>query len=214
MKKVHNLIILDESGSMECIREQALSGLNETLQTIINAQKKYPEMEQRTTVLLFDSENTKYVFLNEKTEGLRMLDKNDYCPNACTPLYDAIGKGISDIKKTFGNDEAAIVTIITDGYENASREYSLKQITKLIDKLKKKNWTFAFIGTDNLDVESMAENFHINNHLVFSQDEDGTRDMFVKENRSRMMAYGCFSKDVSIEEDGYFNSDDENEKDF
>lgn len=211
MKKVHNLIILDESGSMECIREQALSGLNETLQTIINAQKKYPEMEQRTTVLLFDSENIKYVFLNEKTEGLRMLDKKDYRPNACTPLYDAIGKGISDIKNTFGNDEAAIVTIITDGYENASREYSLKQITKLIDKLKKKNWTFAFIGTDNLDVKSMAENFHIKNHFTFAQDDEGTREMFIRENSSRMAGYCCLAKNSQIEEGGYFNTDDEEE---
>lgn len=50
--KVFNLIILDESGSMSCIKSQALNGLNETLQTIRKAQKKYPDQEQLVSIVL------------------------------------------------------------------------------------------------------------------------------------------------------------------
>ena len=209
MKKVHNLIILDESGSMESIREQALTGLNETLQSIVTAQGKYPDMEQRTTVLLFDSTNTRYVFRNDTTDILTVLSRDDYRPNACTPLFDAIGKGISTVKSVFNDGDAAIVTIITDGYENASREYSLKQITHLIDKMKENGWTFAFIGTDNLDVESMAKNFHIDNHLAFAQDEKGTRDMFQKEMRARSACYDYLAEGEILPSGGYFKDEDE-----
>lgn len=209
MKKVHNLIILDESGSMECIREQALTGLNETLQSIVTAQGNYPDMEQRTTVLLFDSTNTRYVFKNDTTDILTKLSRDEYRPNACTPLFDAIGKGISTVKSVFSEGDAAIVTIITDGYENASVEYSLKQITHLIDTMKEKGWTFAFIGTDNLDVESMAKNFHIDNHLAFAQDEKGTRDMFQIEMKARKACYDCLAEGYAPPSGKYFEDDDE-----
>ena len=58
-KKVFNLIIVDESGSMSVIREQAFTGMNETLKTIQNLQKKYSDTEQLVTLMTFDSEHTK-----------------------------------------------------------------------------------------------------------------------------------------------------------
>ena len=42
-KRVHNLIIVDESGSMEVIRKQAFVGMNETLQTVRKMQEKFPD---------------------------------------------------------------------------------------------------------------------------------------------------------------------------
>ena len=49
MERIHNLIIVDESGSMEVIRKQAFAGMNETLQTIRKMQEKFPEQEQFVT---------------------------------------------------------------------------------------------------------------------------------------------------------------------
>ena len=57
--KVHNLIIVDESGSMECIRKQAFTGMNETLQTVRMMQKRYPHQLQYVTLITFDSDHTK-----------------------------------------------------------------------------------------------------------------------------------------------------------
>ena len=58
MERIHNLIIVDESGSMEVIRKQAFAGMNETLQTIRKMQEKFPEQEQFVTLLTFDSGHT------------------------------------------------------------------------------------------------------------------------------------------------------------
>ena len=57
-KRVFNLIIVDESGSMEIIRKQAFAGMNETLQTVRQMQEKYPNQEQRVTLVTFDTSHT------------------------------------------------------------------------------------------------------------------------------------------------------------
>ena len=64
-------------------------------------------------------------------------------------------------------------------------------IRNLIEKLKKQNWTFTLIGTDNLDVEEMAQSFAIEEHMEFTQDEEGTKKMFARERRSRER-YNCY----------------------
>ena len=55
MKKVFNLIIVDESGSMSVIRKQAFMGMNETLSTVRTMQEKFPDTEQHVTLVTFDS---------------------------------------------------------------------------------------------------------------------------------------------------------------
>ena len=55
MKTVYNLIIVDESGSMCLIEQQAFAGMNETIQTVKQLQKKYPEIEQRITLMTFET---------------------------------------------------------------------------------------------------------------------------------------------------------------
>ena len=63
-KRVFNLIIVDESGSMSIIRRQAFSGINETLQTVRNMQEQFPGQEQRVTLVTFDSFNTAWHYDN------------------------------------------------------------------------------------------------------------------------------------------------------
>lgn len=108
-----------------------------------------------------------------------------------TPLYDAIGMGIAKINAVTTKDDNVLVTIITDGYENCSTEYNLRMIKNLIKKLKEQNWTFTFIGTDNLDVEAMAMDMGIDNHLQFQEDEAGTKKMFARERFNKRMSHGC-----------------------
>jgi hypothetical protein len=84
-----------------------------------------------------------------------------------TPLYDAIGNTITKIHKLMENEENAIasVTIITDGYENASKEYSHKAIKSLIEAYKSEGWLFAYIGADH-DVETVSYSLSIDNKLI------------------------------------------------
>lgn len=185
VKRVHNLIIVDESGSMSVIRKQAFSGMNETLQTVRQMKKKFPEQEQYVTLITFESDTTKFHYDNAKAEHTHDLAWKDYNPCGCTPLYDAIGKGVSKVNAQVAEGDHVLVTIITDGEENSSEEWTLKMVRNLIEKLKKHNWTFTLIGTDNLNVESMAHSFAIEEHLEFHQDERGTKEMFERERRGR-----------------------------
>lgn len=204
MKRVMNLIIVDESGSMSIIEKQALMGLNETLDTIKKMQKAHPNMEQYVTLITFDSSHTRYVFDNVPAQKTHLLTPKDYRPSGGTPLYDAIGIGVSKLNAQTRIDDNVLVTIITDGEENCSEEYNLKMVKTLIEKMKKQNWTFTLIGTDNLDVEGMAGAMAIDNHLEFTEDEQGTRLMFAEERSARECYNTCLAENAEMPTGSYF----------
>ena len=201
----NNLIIVDESGSMSIIRNEALAGLNETVETCQKMQEMHPEMEQRITLITFDSGHFKVHFDNQPVMKVRKLTTDDYRPSAATPLYDAIGKGIAKLNAQTGENDSVLVTIITDGEENCSQEYNLKLVKNLIEKQKKQGWTFTLIGTDNLDVEGMAGMMSIDNHLAFTEDEESTKVMFARERKARTRFYACMARGESMKEGEYFS---------
>ncbi len=203
-KRVFNLIIVDESGSMSVIRKQAFSGMNETLQTVRQMQKKYPATEQFVTLVTFDSGHMKWHYDNAPAADTQNLKWQAYDPCAATPLYDAMGRAISKVNAQVEDGDNVLVTVITDGEENSSEEWTLKMIRTMIEKLKKQRWTFTLIGTDNLDVETMAHNFAIDEHLEFQQDEAGTKAMFARERRSRERYNCCVEADATMPEGSFF----------
>lgn len=195
--KVFNLIILDESGSMECIKKQALSGLNETLQTIRKAQEKYPEQKQLVSIVPFESDNIRLLRDKEPISMVKDLKPEEYNPGTCTPLYDAIGYGISSIKYAVDDDDTVLVTIITDGYENDSKEYNGRSIAELIKHMKVQGWMFTYIGA-NQDAVEVAKSMNIHNALNFDQDVEGTKKMFAKENQCRSRLYDAIESACMI----------------
>ena len=207
MKRVFNLLVVDESGSMSIIKRHALVGINETLTTIQKMQETHKNLEQRVTLITFDSTHTNVLYDNVRASNANPLKAKDYNPCGATPLYDAIGMGITKINALTTEDDSVLVTIITDGEENCSEEYSLKMIKNLIEKLKKQNWTFTFIGTDDLDVENIAMDMGIDNHLQFSEDEAGTKKMFARENRARERYNKCRAMDCVMEAGSYFEEE-------
>ena len=207
MKKVFNMIIVDESGSMSIIEKQALAGLNETIDTVKKMQNLHPDMEQRISLLTFDSSHKTFKYDNVKAETARLLSARDYNPGGCTPLSDAIGIAISKLNAQTTDKDSVLVTIITDGEENSSQEYSLRMIKTLIDKMKKQGWTFTLIGTDNLDVEGMAGQMNIDNHLAFKEDAEGTRMMFMRERQARVRFNTCLAEGRSMEKGSYFDEE-------
>lgn len=106
--KVHNLIIVDASGSMTSIYEQALAGINETLSTIREEAKKSDKIEQSVTVLSFASggEPLQYAYRNTIAEQTSPLTPNDYTLRGMTALYDAIGFHRHNIAERAHNDAA------------------------------------------------------------------------------------------------------------
>ena len=75
-KRVHNLIIVDESGSMEVIRKQAFVGMNETLQTVCKMQEKFPDQEQFVTLLTFDTGHTTWHYDNQPAAHSFAIDEH------------------------------------------------------------------------------------------------------------------------------------------
>lgn len=181
--KVFNLIILDESGSMDCVRRQTISGCNETLNVIKSVQKKHADT-QNNMVSIFafqdnDSVPSRYLIKNVPAEACQHITKADYEPWGGTPLYDAIGATLTELKHaaTKERDCTGSVTIITDGMENSSIHFNRRDVVRLIDFLKELGWNFNFIGA-NIDVDRVAADLSIDNTLSFQQDEEGTEDMF------------------------------------
>ena len=126
--KVYNVIIMDRSGSMWDIQKPAIMGFNEVLGGVKAAQTKYAEtQEQFITLVLFDSSSIDEVYWNADPSKAEHLTDKTYVPGACTPLYDAMGRTLTKLEKELKGDEnhSVIVTVITDGYENDSHEYSL-----------------------------------------------------------------------------------------
>ena len=186
-KRIHNLIIVDESGSMSVIRKQAFTGMNETLQTVRQMQKKYPDQVQLVTLLTFDSGHTTWHYDNASALKTKDLSWKAYNPGGGTPLYDAIGKGISKVNAQIEDGDHVLVTIITDGEENSSEEWTLKMVRTMIEKLKKQNWTFT--------------------HLEFQQDEAGTKAMFARERRSRERYNCCVAEDADLPVGSFFEEE-------
>ena len=177
-KNIINLIILDASGSMESIYNQALSGVNETIQTIRKSQKDYPKLLQYLTLASFNSGkdylNVKYS--STPIEEVKEITEADYVADGCTALYDAMGEMISELKRNVTQEDRVLVTVVTDGYENSSIHWSGPQIKSLVEELRHEGWTFAYIGA-NQDVEAVAGSMGIRNTLSFDADEEGVKVM-------------------------------------
>ena len=201
------MIIVDESGSMSVIRKQAFAGMNETLSTVRSMQDQYPDTEQRVTLVTFDSEHMKWHYDNAEAKQTENLKWAAYNPCAATPLYDTIGKSVSKLNAMVDEGDNVLVTIITDGEENCSQEWSLQMVNKLIGKLKEQGWTFTLIGTDNLDVESMAHSMCIDEHLKFCEDAAGTDEMFLKERKARVRFNCCVAEGIAMKKGSFFSEE-------
>jgi Mg-chelatase subunit ChlD len=201
---LYNLIILDESGSMSCITNQTISGCNETLQTIRTSCERNGG-NQYVSIYAFDTCNSRYLVKNQSISEIRDITNQDYCPNGGTPLFDAIGETVTDLHdKIKTTQSVAMVTIITDGYENASRKFDLVMIKNLIAQLKKEGWVFTFIGA-NIDAAETAKSMNIDSSFQFDQTEEGTRNMFERERRSRERYYDNIAE---MERRGFVNEEE------
>ena len=210
--QVHNLIILDESGSMESIKTAIIQGFNELVQTIQGIEKQFPEQEHFISFVSFNGLGQKLLHFIDPASKLKQIDDKTYKPNASTPLFDAMGFSINKLKQSLQGqtDFNVLVTILTDGEENASKEFSGNDIKKLVEELKQNRWTFTYIGTDQ-DVKKIAISLSINNTMLFEKNEAGIRKMFMKEQNSR----ANYSRKIRSNEDtssNYFEDTEDDDK--
>ena len=194
--QVYNLIILDKSGSMSSIAKAAISGFNETIGGIRSAQKQFADTQEHfVSLMVFCDCDKSFIYDNVPVAEVKELTSREYQPCCCTPLYDAMGislnKLLNDIKDN--PDATAVITIITDGLENASKEYRLADIKALVERLKnEEGWNFSYIGT-NQDVEKSSHDLSIDNHMAFADNQEGMEEAWRKERNSRSRMYSAIS---------------------
>lgn len=203
--RIFNLIIIDESGSMQSIKKAAIDSVNETIQTIRSAEQKHPEQEHYVSLVSFN-DDVKTIYDCVEVEQVKEINDETYQPSCCTALYDAMGISLSKLRKRVAESDKVLVTVVTDGYENSSKEYSGKAIKTLVDELKAKGWVFAYIGA-NQDVEAVAATISITNVIQFEASAMGTQEMTERVNRGRNRLYEAIAAD-------HFDSKSANESFF
>lgn len=141
-------VILDRSGSMASNREGTISGYNEYLGGL----RKDDKTKYFISLTQFDAPSDgpelTVSYLDKPLTEIQDLAEKDYEPRGMTPLYDAIGEITRRVTDTKGRPVLAVV--ITDGLENASREFTKDAIRALIKDKEKEGWTWAFLGA-NID---------------------------------------------------------------
>jgi Mg-chelatase subunit ChlD len=167
----------------------------------------FPVQEHFISLVTFNGLGQKVLHFTDPVKKLNQIDDAKYQPDASTPLYDAMGFSFKMLRKVleFKPDHNVLVTILTDGEENASKEYSGRDIKKMIEELKLNRWTFTYIGTDH-DVEKFAASISITNTMVFQKDEENMKAMFVKEQSSRH-AYSEKIRNKTNTNDNFYNDD-------
>ncbi len=177
IKRTELVFILDRSGSMAGLESDTIGGFN----SLLHKQKAEPG-EATITTVLFDTE---YELLHDRIDikGIDSITSTDYYVRGCTALLDAIGKTVNkidNVQKHTGNEtkaEKVLFVIITDGLENASREYSAEQVRQLVERQQKElKWEFLFLGA-NIDAIATARKFGINadRAVDFHADDQGTQ---------------------------------------
>ena len=191
MAQIYNLIILDRSGSMETIKKEAIDGYNETLGTIKAAQLKYLDTQEHfISLAAFCGCGVDMIYDKVPAKDAEKLTTDKYDPCCSTPLYDAIGSTCKQLKKHIKDDPNAnvLVTIITDGCENSSQEWSGKAVKELIKNLKEEGWMFSFIGSE-YNAKELAMQISITNTIQWTKTSEGTEAMFENENCARSRHY-------------------------
>ena len=191
------VFILDRSGSMSGLEADTIGGFNSMIE-----EQKAKEGKVYVSTVLFDHES---FVLHDRVdiEKIEPMTRDDYYVRGTTALLDAIGGAIHHIgnihKYARAEDvpEHTIFVITTDGYENASHEYTSKGIKSMITRqTNQKGWEFIFLGA-NIDAFETAENLGIRHERAanYRYDSDGVGESYC--------AMACAISSIRDRKDGF-----------
>ncbi|QQL43753.1 vWA domain-containing protein [Sulfuriroseicoccus oceanibius] len=150
--------ILDRSGSMSPFQEAAVTGFNQFLK-----EQQETDGDANLTLVLFDDEYLLHAD-SEPVAEVNPLTARTYIPRGMTALLDAIGRTIDNIGKKLAKMPEAerpgkvIIAIYTDGYENASTDYSARKIREMIQhQTNEYQWEFLFLAATQNAMETAAD---------------------------------------------------------
>lgn len=137
-KKSHVIVVLDRSGSMSSIKSDTEGGFDSMIEEL----RTSAEGETLVTLVQFDTEH-ETVYAQKTLDDVPKLILK---PRGRTALLDGVGEAIKRAEKFVNKGDNVAVTILTDGGENSSREYSKEAVTALMDEKREDGWEFNFVG--------------------------------------------------------------------
>ena len=169
-KRTELVFILDKSGSMSGLETDSIGGYNSML-----AQQRALTDDCLITTVLFDNE---CLLLHDRLNLTKVKDMThkDYLVGGSTALLDAIGQTIQHMSQV-KDARNVLFVIITDGQENASRQFTVQTVKRLLEQQKEaKGWEFIFLGA-NIDAVETASRIGISpDHAAdFLSDSEGTQ---------------------------------------
>lgn len=187
-------ILLDRSGSMADKWNETVGAVNAYVQGL--------EKNLEVYVAVFDSVSYDVVrncsvptFLNEQ------INPNEFLPRAYTPLYDSVGKIITQMLKD--NPTDAVLVVMTDGEENQSKEYTLETVRKQLDVLKEKNYPVVFLGANFDDVKVVGATFGVASANTVSVSTRNMKsyaaDLSARTNRRALATSGSLASEQAFE---------------
>jgi len=166
-------LVLDRSGSMSSCKEETVASVNEYINEI---QKE--AVEGVFTLSTFDNRSIDIPISRIPIRELTTLGEDILMPRGGTPLYDAIGTAVHDLSAfTYTENEKKVLVIVTDGYENASREYTSDAIKQLIEEKTKEGWLILYLGADH-DAFTQSRDMGFESTKTLHYSKRDSRDAF------------------------------------
>jgi hypothetical protein len=190
-----------------------MSTFNEILQSIAAEPLKTPNRQQWIQFFSFNGNGIREQIPLQQVSTLVQLNEENYRPDSMTPLFDAIGHATGKLRYALEKEQdyAVLVTILTDGAENASREFTAVTISNIIKELKQQNWTFTYLGT-NQDVAKEATRMNVGDHMAFTFKSLTNYAVLNKELSARRRYYDRLDKqDGSAQNQPYFDPEDQDQ---
>lgn len=156
-------VVVDRSGSMNSIYDAALSGVNEQVRILKQSAKKKGVGKTLVSFIQFDTE-IDTLTKNRPANELKEFKHGDFFPRGGTSMYDATHRAIQELKsyKTDASNVAYLVIVISDGYENSSREVNASQLAQEIKTLQATDkWTFSYM-LSNQDLSVVRNTLGLN----------------------------------------------------
>jgi uncharacterized protein YegL len=147
MKIVH--FLLDESGSMNEMKQEAIDGYNNLLDKL-----EAEGADIQITLTKFDTTKLEEVHPPIAVGSAIRLNNENYRPGAGTPLFDAVVHAIRttegqvrEIELQIGMRPDVLIAVLTDGHENASQDNDLEKVNQELKEHETAwGWSFAYIG--------------------------------------------------------------------
>ena len=172
-ERIELVLVLDKSGSMQGLESDTIGGFN----SMIKKQKAL-DVPVRVTAVLFN-DKTDMLYESRSIHSVHALSEKEYEVGGTTALLDAVGSTILNVdqKGNVKKGTKVIFVIITDGMENASREFTKTKVKQMIsDKQEKYGWDFIYLGA-NIDAAEEAGAIGVKkaNAVTYRNTESGVR---------------------------------------